>query len=146
MIFITRELYDGVQIDSGWERRAEREWRRREEIYRRYIKVISPMLPATVRRLCTHGIHDAKVESAVQDSDSLCLVLDAGGALGLFRGGRVRLTLSGLRRRVAARDLHHQWWLYEEAHLSSRVRFSLHVMFNKSDVEIEADKLLVGKL
>ncbi len=146
MIFITRELYDGVQIDSGWEGRAEREWRRREEIYRRYIDVISPMLPATVRRLGRQGIHDAKVEAAVQKKDSLCLVLDTSRALGLFRGGKVRLTFSGLRRRVAARSLCGQWWLYEEAHLSSKARFALHVMFNKSDVEIEADNLLIQRV
>jgi hypothetical protein len=146
MIFITRKLYDGVQIDSGWERRAEREWKRRDEIYRRYIEAIAPMLPTTVRRLGTQGIHDAKVESVVQEKGSLCFVLDTSGALGAFRGGRVRLIFSGLRRRIPTRGLRGQWWLYEEAHLSHRARFSLHVMFNRSDMEIEADELLIEKV
>jgi hypothetical protein len=39
-----------------------------------------------------------------------------------------------------------QWWLYEEAHLSSRAAFSLHVMFDKSDVEIEAEGLEIERL
>lgn len=145
MIFITRELYQGVQIDSGWERRAEREWKHREEMYRRHIEVISPMLPATVRRLAKSGIHDARVESALQRKDWLRLVLDTTGALGAFRGARIRLTFSGLRRRIAVRGLCGQWWLYEEAHLSSRTRFSLHVMFNRSDLEIEAEELRIQR-
>lgn len=54
---------------------------------------------------------------------------------------------SGVRGRIPTRALRRQWWLYEEAHLSSRARFSLHVMFDESDVEIEADGLeVVGLL
>lgn len=69
MIFVTRQLYEGYQHGSGWERRADRP--------------------------------------------------------GRLRG---------------------QWWLYDEAHLSSHSRFSLHVMFDKSDVEIDADALEIERL
>lgn len=141
MIFITRQLFEGIQPNSGWERRAERQWDQRYEIYRRYYDVIAPLLPARVRRLCSQSPHDAVVESVSQSEGRLTIVLDATYALGRYRGRRVTLTFSGVRKRIPVRGLCRQWWLYEEAHLSSRARFSLHVMFDKSDVEIEADEL-----
>ncbi len=146
MIFVTRQIYEGIQPDSGWERRAERQWERRSEIYRRYYEVIAPLLPATVRRLCGHGLHDAVVESASQTGGTLSLTVDATNALGGYRGRRLRLTFSGVRGRIPTRALRRQWWLYDEAHLSSGARFSLHVMFDKSDVEIEADELEIERL
>jgi len=82
MIFFTRQLQNGVQDDSGWTRRAGREWKRRAEIYRRYVAAITPMLPPAVVRLCRETLHDAVVESIEQDSGTLTLVMDARGALG----------------------------------------------------------------
>jgi len=146
MIFVTRELYNGIQIDSGWERRAERDWVRRSEIYSRYYEVISTLLPSKVQRLCKHGLHDAFVESVSLKGGTLFLLMDAKNALGGFCGRKVGLTFSGIRKRIAVRGLRGQWWLYEEAHLSSKARFSLHVMFDKSDVEIEADDLLIERM
>jgi len=146
MIFVTRQLHDGIQPGSGWERRAERQWRRREEIYARYLKIISSMLPAAVRRLCREGLHDAQVESATSALATLTLIVDLKHALGGFRGRRLQLTFSGVHGRVSTRGLRGQWWLYEEAHLSSRARFSLHVMFDKSDLEIEADELSIRRV
>lgn len=145
MIFITRKLYDGVQLDSGWERRAEREWRQRSEIYGRHYELIAPLLPAGVCRFCkvTWGLHDAVVESVTQDKDSLCLLMDATKALGVFRGRKVRLTFTGLHRRIPLRGLKGQWWLYHEVHLSSKARFLFQIMFHKSDVDIEADDLRI---
>ena len=146
MIFITRELYDGVQIDSGWERRAEREWRRRSEIYDRHYELIAPLLPTGVRRLSKYGLHDAIVESVTQDKGSLCFLMDATKALGAFRGRKVRLTFLGLHRRIPLRGLRGQWWLYHEAHLSSNARFLFQIMFHKSDVDIKADDLRIEKI
>jgi hypothetical protein len=72
--------------------------------------------------------------------------MDATHALGGFAGRRVRLTFSGVRRRIPVRELRKQWWLYDEAHLSSKTRFSLHVMFDSSDIEIEADDLVIERV
>jgi len=146
MIFFTRQLQDGIQDDSGWTRRAGREWKRRAKIYRSYEAVIAPMLPAAVVTLCRKTLHDAVVESAEQDSGTLRLVMDARGALGGFRGHRVRLIFSGVKRRIRARGLVSKWWLYQEAHLSSRARFSLHVLFHRDEIEIEADELSIKRL
>src|SRR5215468_9547038 len=99
MIFFTRQLQDGVQDNSGWTRKAGREWKRRAEIYRRYVAVITPMLPPAVVRLCRETLHDAVVDSVEQDSGTLTMVMDATGALGGFRGRRVRLVFRGVRRR-----------------------------------------------
>jgi hypothetical protein len=146
MVFYTRQLQDGIQDDSGWTKRARNEWRRRDKVYRRYIAAITSMLPASVVRLCREGLHDAVVESVEQDSGMLTLVMDARGALGAFRGYRVRLTFRGLRRRIATRSWVGRWWLYEEAHLCSRTPFSLHVLFDRGETEIEADELSIRRV
>jgi hypothetical protein len=146
MIFYTRQLQDGVQDDSGWTRRAGNEWRRRDKIYRRYVAAITPMLPASVVRFCREGLHDAVVESVKQDSDTLTLLMDTRGTFGIYRGRRVRLVFRGLRRRVATRGWVGRWWLYEEPHLCSRTRFSLHVLFDQGETEIEADELSIQRV
>ena len=146
MIFFTRELQDGVQDDSGWTRRAGREWKRRAEIYRRYMAVIAPVLPLSVRRLFRETLHDAVVTSVKQQHGTLKLDLDARGALGGFRGYRVRLSFRGVKRPIRTRGVEGNWWLYEEAHLSSRARFALHVLLHRGELEIEADELSIQKL
>lgn len=146
MIFVTRELYSGVQPGSGWERKAEREWKRRMAMYVRYYDVISPLLPTSLRQLCRHGLHDAVVQSAAMDANQLTIYLDATNALSGYRGHRLRLRFLGVRKRVPTRSLQRQWWLYSEAHLTSRARFSLHVMFDRTDLEVEADELKIDRL
>jgi len=146
MVFYTRQLQDGIQDDSGWARRAGREWRRRDKIYRRYVAAITPMLPASVVRLCREGLHDAVVESVEQDAGTLILVMDARDALGVFRGYRVRLVFRGLRRRIPTRGWVGRWWLYEEPHLCSRTRFALHVLFDHGETESEADELRIQRV
>ncbi len=80
MVFFTRELYLGIQPKSGWERRAEREWYRRDDIYTKYYEVISPMLPASVRRLCKQGLHDGVVREATFGGGELVVLVDATNA------------------------------------------------------------------
>jgi len=143
MVFFTRQLQDGVQDDSGWTRRAGREWKRRAEIYRRYQAAIEPLLPASVRRLCRETLHDALVASVRQHAGTVTFALDASGALGGFRGRQIRLVFSGVKRRIRTKGLVGQWWLYEEAHLSSRARFALHVLFDTRELQIEADGLSI---
>jgi Protein of unknown function (DUF4085) len=146
MVFFTRELFLGIQPNSGWERRAEREWNRRADIYAQYRQVIAPLLPATVRRFCKQGLHDGVVREASLKNGELALVVDATNALSIFRGRRVRLIFRGLRGRPAAGKLVGQWWLYEEAHLCSRARFSFHILFDRSELEVEADELAIELL
>jgi hypothetical protein len=145
MIFFTRELYQGVQPNSGWERRATREWHRAADDYQRYYEVISPRLPATVRRLCGDGLHDSVVRSASHRAGELILVLDLANALSGFRGRVVQLTFRGVPGRIRTSHLVGQWWLYEEAHLRPVGRFSLHVLFDKDELEIDAEELLLGR-
>ena len=146
MIFFTRELYDGVQDASGWSRRAERLWDRNRPIYQACFDAISPLLPRSVVRLCRHTLHDAVIESVVQESNTLSFIIDARNALGGFRGRRLQLDFSGLRRRIPTRGLVGDWWLYEEAHLSGNAPFSLHVLFHRHEIEIEADTLHIKLL
>lgn len=146
MIFFTRQMQDGMQDGSGWTRKAGREWDRRAEIYERYLAAIQPMLPSSILRVCRETLHDAVVQSVEQTPGTLDLVMDARGALGGFRGQRVRLHFQGVRKRIRTTGLVGSWWLYEEAHLSSRATFSLHVLFHEGELEIEADKLTIRRL
>jgi len=147
MIFFTRELYQGVQPKSGWERRADYEWHRRLKIYNRYETIIRPLLPSSVVQFLGKSLHDAEVESISQRSGKLILMLDARPcASGSYRGHRVRLTFGGIRGRVRIRGLVGQWLLYREAHLCSRAKFSVHLLFTKSELEIEADEVSIEKL
>ncbi len=147
MVFFTRQLYRGVQPKSGWELRAEREWHRRLEVCIRYEAIIRPLLPSPVVQFLRKNFHDAEVESVTQRSGKLVLLLDARPcACGSYRGHRVRLKFGGVRRRIRTRGLVGQWWLYREVHLCSRAKFSLHLLFTKSELEIEADELSIEKL
>ena len=143
MIFFTRTLYDGIQDQSGWSRRARRLFQRNLKICRSHLRTISPLLPPSVVRLCSETLHDAVVESVAQEPDTLTFVLDARSALGGFRGRRVQLTFTGIRHRVPTRGLVGDWWLYEEAHLCSRAPFALHVLLAAHELEIEADTLKI---
>jgi hypothetical protein len=143
MIFYTRELFEGIQPNSGWERRAIREWDRRAAIHARYADVIAPLLPAAVVRLCDQGLHDGVVLAASRRDHELEMVIDTTNALTGFRGSAVRLTFRGVRGRPSVARLPGEWWLYEEAHLSARARFNLQILFNKAELEIEADELSI---
>lgn len=146
MIFFTRELQDGLQHNSGWERKAMREWDKRIKFYRRYERLVGPLIPANVRRLCRKSLHDAVVVSAAQRGDVVTFVMDARGSFGGWRGHHVRLIFSGVRSRVRTRGLAEQWWIYNEVHLSSRAKFALHVLFDTDEIEIEADGLSIKRL
>ena len=76
MIFFTRTLQDGIQDDSGWSRRAERTWHRNRQIYKTCFDAISPILPRSVVRLCRETLHDAVIESIVQQSGTLTFVTE----------------------------------------------------------------------
>jgi hypothetical protein len=88
-------------------------------------------------------LHDAQVVSAIRKRDTVTLVMDTSSAVSRFRGYCVHVCFNGVKSRVPLRDLAGQWWLYQEAHLCSRSRFSFHIMFDKSDVEVEADHLVI---
>jgi Protein of unknown function (DUF4085) len=143
MIFFTRELFEGTQPQSGWERRAMRETERRGKIYGKYFDVIAPLLPPAVVRLCKTGLHDGVIQEASLKNHELVLVVDTTNALSGFRDSLVTLTFRGVRGHPVPSKLVGEWWLYEEAHLSSNAPFSLHVMFNKLDLEIEAETLVI---
>jgi hypothetical protein len=146
MIFFTRELYQGIQSDSGWERRATREWARASDDYARYLEVISPRLPASVRRLCDDGLHDGVIVSAAHNSGELVLVVNTANALSRFRGRPLRLTFRGVPGRISTSHLIGRWWLYEEAHLRSGGRFSLHVFLDTGELEIDANELVIRRV
>jgi hypothetical protein len=138
-------MYEESQPHSGHERRALNEYKKSNEVYHRYAAVIAPLLPAEVARFDQSGPHDAVVTSINQEPGVLTIALDATNALGQFRGRQIRLTFSGVKKKVKASGLVGQWWLFQEVHLSSRARFSMHVFFDRQEIEIEADSLEIKK-
>jgi hypothetical protein len=140
MIFFTRDLYQRLQSD--WQK-ASREWKRYAQLYANYLESIAPLLPVSVKQLCRSSLHDATMVTAHKQAGDLTLVLDTSNALSRYYGNCVHLCFRGVKKHVPLRGLAGQWWLYAEAHLCSRSRFSLHVMLDKSDLEIEADELVI---
>jgi hypothetical protein len=146
MLFFTRKLYDGMQDFSRAGLRAERGWTKLAEVYHQYLQLIAPLLPKSVARLGKAGLHDATVVSATQKGRTLNLVVDTTHALTRLGRGQLRLTFKGVRGRVRTKRLVNAWWCYEEAHLCSRARFALHVLFHQGELEIEADELVIERL
>ena len=123
-----------------------RTWDRNQRIYQTCFAAVPPLLPRSVIRLCRASLHDAVIESVVQQTGTLTFVMDAWGSLGAFEGRRVQLTFTGVRHRIATRGLIGKWWLYEEVYLSSCAYFSLHVLLTAGEFEIEADALTIKLL
>jgi hypothetical protein len=146
MIFFTRKLFQGYQDNSGWERRARKEWRRNSEIYQAYLQVISPLLPHSIVRLTADDLHDSVVMRAAQKGRSLTMVLGTANSFSLVRPCPLRLTFTALKRRVDTSGLEGQCWLYDEVHLSSIARFNLQVLFDRSELEVEADDVQIERL
>ncbi|HEX8914765.1 MAG TPA: DUF4085 family protein [Humisphaera sp.] len=138
MIFFTRQLYSGGQPASGWERRAHNEWGRRLKIYDAYLAAIGPMLPASVRKLMSRGLHDGIVRAAEYRAGVLTMVVEGGWGFG---GRTARLVFRGVRGRPAVAKLVGEWWLYDEAHLSANAAFAVHVLFTRRELAIEANEL-----
>jgi len=146
MIFFTRQLCQDIQPKSGRARAAEREWNRRLELSQRYESLIQPLLPSSVVRFSRKSFHDAADGAVSQSFGRVALILAARPrASGSYRGHRARLTFVGVRRRIRTSGLVGQWWLYNEIHLCSRTKFSLHLLFTKSKLEIEANEILIEK-
>jgi len=145
MIFFTRKIYDKMQAHTFRETPAEREWLKRIKIYDQYRKLISPLLPPAAARLARAGLHDATILSARQTSRSLILVVETTNALSRLSSRHpLKLSFKGVRRPVNTKRLQGAWWVCEEVHLSSHARFALHVLFQKHELEIEADELIIG--
>lgn len=145
MIFFTRALYEGFQPDSGWERKAMREWQRRSKAYNECLQIITPLLPVTARRFCRQDLHDCKVVKAVFGKSFVRFVLDAKHALSLPHAC-YELTFRGVSSFRGAKQLSERWWLYDEFHLSSSSPFCFSVMFDEGEIEIGASEVTFQKI
>ena len=141
MIFFTRELYDGIQVNSGWERQAERLWYKRLEIYKKYLALISPMLPPSARRFSKVSLHDGTVFNSSAKKRTIKVWLDGRGLLGPSPHRNYLVTFSGLTRLRGRVPQKNWWWLYDEIHLCSTAPFSIHVFFDKEEIEIDAAEI-----
>jgi hypothetical protein len=140
MIFFTRDLYNGIQPDSGWERKAMRALQRRITTYDSYLKIIAPFLPASVRRFSRHSLHDCKVKQVFFSKSLVRFTLNAQHAFSLPKPN-YELTFEGITSFRGSRKLTGRWWLYDEFHLCSSAPFSFHAMFDDGEIELDASDI-----
>jgi hypothetical protein len=141
MIFFTRELHEGYQDDSGWTRLAAVTYSRNFKLYKKYLRLIQPFLPASAIRFSTFSFHDCEVIERDWREQRLHLVLDTAGATMPLPKRYAHITFTGVRRCPPRLPGKEEWWHSDEFHLGSRSKFCLHVMFTKTDVEIPADEI-----
>jgi hypothetical protein len=142
MKFITRELYQGMQVFPR-QGDFEAEWSRRCSAYQAHLEAISDQLPTGMRDFSKVTLHDGVIKSSERpDASVLELVVDASrnpwGPRGVFR---VRFT--GVRMVEGTQTLVGDDWLYEEVHLHPQGRFDYRVLFWKSDFRVVADEVEV---
>ena len=139
MIFFTRDLYDGYQPGSKWQRRAMRIWDRNIRIYRQYLKVIKPLLPTNIVKWEDISLHDCRVCDAIRNKTQIQFVLDTENAIGLAPDYTVLICFKGVKNKVGLTGLRGAWWLYDEVHLSHISRFAYHIFLDRKDLEVYAD-------
>lgn len=141
MIFFTRELYDGSQDESGWTRTACSKIQRNSKLYKKYFRVIRPFLPPSAIRFEEFSFHDAQIVKRGCRDQKLFLVLDTAGTFFVFPKRYAHITFTDVRRCPSPLPEKKDWWIWDEFHLGGRSKFSLHVMFTKSEIEIPANEI-----
>jgi hypothetical protein len=141
MLFFTRELFEGFQPDSGWERSATIKVNRNSKLYKKYFRLIRPFLPKSAIRFEQFGFHDSEVIERMWKDEKLFLLLDTAGTFLPLPKRYAHLTFTGVRRCPPQLPKKKEWWNWDEFHLGSRTKFSLHVMFTRSEIEIPADDI-----
>jgi hypothetical protein len=132
MKFITRELYQGMQVFSRADD-FEAEWRRRCDAYQHHLCEIRHQLPPGMRAFSEQTFHDGVVRSVVCPTPSaLELVVDVTrnpwGLRGIFR-----ILFTAVREVDGIQNLVGDHWLYEEVHLHDAGAFDYRVLFWKAD-------------
>lgn len=146
MIFFTRKLYEGIQPESGWERRAENLWDKHCQIYRKYFQLISPMLPVSARKFSKQSLHDGVILKTRTTKGRLELLIDGHGMVDLSPHNNYKVVFSGVTDYRGPRQLEGALWCYDEIHLCSSAPFSFHVLFHKGEMEIDAVEVKLKKI
>jgi len=142
MKFFTRTRYDAIQGESA---AADRDWDLAAADYTRHLARIRDRLPASVQKCCDLSLHDGIVVSVGQpSSDEFEIVIDATRNPWGPRG-RFKLSFIGVTSETLQQPSVQDWWLYEEWHLSD-AGFALHVLFEKSELLVEASALAFESL
>ena len=102
-------------------------WERNTQIYRRYLKVIRPLLPMSVAKSEDVSLHDCRVEDAICDGTQISFILDTENAIGLAPDHTAIVCFKGVKNKVGLTGLRGAWWLYDEVHLSHLSRFAYHI-------------------
>jgi hypothetical protein len=143
MLFFTRELYDGSQDGSGWTRVARFKIERICKLYKRYFRLIRPSLSLSAVAFDKFSFHDSQIVERRWRDQKLCLILDTAGAFHAFPKRHAHITFTGVRHPPSPLPQKKDWWIWDELHLGSRTKFSLHVMFTETEIEIPADNVSV---
>jgi hypothetical protein len=141
MLFFTRELYDGCQDESGWTRTARSKIEHNCKLYKRYFRLIRPFLPPSAVAFDKFGFHDAQIVERNWRDQKLILILDTARTFFIFPKRYAHITFTGVRHSPSPLPKKKDWWIWDEFHLGSRTKFSLHVMFTKTEIQIPADDI-----
>jgi len=141
MLFFTRELYDGSQEESGWMRTSRSKVERNCKLYKKYFRLIRPFLPYSTVAFDKFSFHDAQIVARSWRDQKLCLTLDTAGAFHAFPKRYAHITFTGVRHSPSPLPRNKDWWIWDEFHLGSRTKFSLHVMFTETEIEIPAEEI-----
>ena len=141
MLFFTRELYDGCQDGSGWTQTARSKIERNCKLYKKYFRLIRTFLPRSAIRFDEFSFHDAQIVERSWRNQKLSLILDTARAFHAFPNHYAHITFTGVRSCPSPLPQKGDWWIWDEFHLGSRAKFSLHIMFTKSESKSLPTKL-----
>jgi hypothetical protein len=147
MRYITRELYEGIQVQGEVAAAAAAvRWHSACDAYRAHLQSIRPLLPAGAQAIADVTLHDGVIRAVEGPSDSeLTITVDATrnpwGPTGLFR-----LSFAGVREAEGIGTLIGDDWLYEEVHLHPSARFEYRVLLWRSELRIAADEVTMSKI
>jgi hypothetical protein len=140
--YFTRERFDANQDDTP---EAELDWNKAVDDYASHLERIRGQLPEGSRDLWELTLHDGSVERVERPSaESVRIVIDATRNPWGPRG-KFELVFEGVNPATLVEPVLKDGWLYEELHISDR-GFAFHVLFDRSEMIIEAQRAKVRSL
>jgi hypothetical protein len=143
MKFFTRTLFNALQDDPDLPEviEAENAWYRACHKYQEHLHSVLPRLPKSMQEFAGTSLHDGVIRSVIQNGNELRLHID-GWSCWEPPGGSLELVFQGVKSAQGIDDVCiDDWWLYEEVHLSKLAGFEYHILLDRSECVIVADKV-----
>ncbi len=150
MKFFTRELYQRMQLianlseeeEDKYEDEGERLWDEALEQYQNHLESIKPSLQEDVHQFLGLSLHDTRINSITHEGDSIIIMLETKNAPWI-EGDLYSIVFLNAIFSGSKNSVQNDWWLYEEVYLSDSTSFELHVLCEKSEFQMGANKIEV---